>query len=327
MKVLVTGSAGHLGEGLMRRLPHVGHEPLGLDVAAGPFTQRVGSIRDRAFVKACLSEVAGVIHTATLHKPHIATHSRQDFIDSNISGTLNLLEEAVSAEIAAFVFTSSTSAFGAALTPPPGAPALWIDETVRSLPKNIYGVTKTAAEDLCELFHRRFGLNCIVLRSARFFPEEDDNRGLRAAYVDENAKANEFLFRRVDLEDAVSAHVAAIEKASALGFGRYIISATSPFVRDDLAFLRSDPAAVAAKYFAKFQRVFGARGFQMFPAIERVYVNAKARQDLAWRPRYDFGRILEQLSASEPIGSKLARQVGVKGYHAETFEDGPYPVE
>jgi UDP-glucose 4-epimerase len=35
-----------------------------------------------------------VIHTATLHKPHVATHAYQDFIDTNITGTLNLLEEA-----------------------------------------------------------------------------------------------------------------------------------------------------------------------------------------------------------------------------------------
>ena len=53
-----------------------------------------------------------------------------------------------------FVFTSTTSAFGRALTPPPGAPAAWITEDVAPVPRNIYGVTKTAAEDLCELVHR-----------------------------------------------------------------------------------------------------------------------------------------------------------------------------
>ena len=69
-----------------------------------------------------------VYHAATLHKPHVATHSRQDFVDTNITGTLNLLEEAVSAGVEAFVFTSTTSVFGDALTPPPGAPAAWVTE-------------------------------------------------------------------------------------------------------------------------------------------------------------------------------------------------------
>src|SRR6266567_4562912 len=134
--------------------------------------------------------VDAVLHAATLHKPHVVTHSRQDFVDTNITGTLNLLEEATSAGVAAFVFTSTTSAFGRALTPPPGAPAAWVTEDVRPVPKNIYGVTKVAAEDLCELFHRLHRLPCLVLRTARFFPEADDDPDVRRAYDDGNAKAN-----------------------------------------------------------------------------------------------------------------------------------------
>jgi nucleoside-diphosphate-sugar epimerase len=144
------------------------------------------------------------------------------------------------------------------------------DRTHRSAsvpaPKNIYGVTKVAAEDLCELFHHRFALPCLVLRTSRFFPEEDDRKETRDRYADANAKANEFLYRRVDVEDIVSAHVRAIERAPSIGFHRFIISATTPFTREDLPELRV-------------------------------------------------------------VGSPLARLIGAKGYHAETFVDGPYPVE
>jgi NAD dependent epimerase/dehydratase family len=73
---------------------------------------------------------AGVFHTATLHKPHVATHGRQVFIDTNISGTLNLLEEAAETGVEWFVFTSTTSVFGDALIPPNGAPAAWITEEI-----------------------------------------------------------------------------------------------------------------------------------------------------------------------------------------------------
>lgn len=327
MKVLVTGSAGHLGEGLMRTLGAHGCEGVGLDLLPGPLTQRVGSITDRAFVRESLNSIDAVLHTATLHKPHVATHSQQEFVDTNVTGTLVLLEEAVAAGVSRFVFTSTTSAFGAALTPPAGAPAAWIDETVRPVPKNIYGVTKTAAEDLCELFHRKHGLNCVVLRTSRFFPEPDDNSAIRQAFADENAKANEFLFRRVDLEDAVSAHVAALVRVAEIGFRRYIISATTPFVPDDMAAVRADPAAVVAGRFPRFAEIYAARGFEMFPSIDRVYVNEKARTELGWQPKYDFGRILEQLAGSAPIGSDLARTVGIKGYHQGRFADGLYPVE
>ncbi len=327
MKVLVTGSAGHLGEGLMRTLGDLGHEAVGLDVLPSAYTHRVGSITDSALVRACLAGVQAVLHTATLHKPHVATHSKQDFVDTNITGTLTLLEEALAAGVSAFLYTSTTSAFGAALTPPPGAPAAWIDETVQSVPKNIYGVTKTAAEDLCELFHRRHGLNTIVLRTSRFFPEEDDSAAIRGAFADANAKANEFLFRRVDLEDAVTAHVAAMDRAAEIGHGRYIVSATTPFEPGDLGALRDRPSAVVADHFPDFARIYDRCGYRMFPSIDRVYVNRRARADLGWRPHYDFGRILGQIADGGPIGSELSRLVGIKGYHQGQYADGLYPVE
>jgi len=327
MKVLVTGSAGHLGEALVRTLRDRGEDVVGLDTLASSYTTQLGSVADRDCVRRCLAGVATVYHAATLHKPHVATHSRQDFVDTNITGTLNLLEEAVNAGVGAFIFTSTTSAFGAALVPPSGAPAAWVTEAVAPIPKNIYGVTKAAAEDLCQLFHRRFGLPCIVLRTSRFFPESDDSKAMRDYYDDANVKANEFLFRRFDIEDAVSAHLLAAERAAGLGFRRYIVSATTPFRPDDLAALRSDAPAVVRRYLPHYEAVYAARGWRMFPSIDRVYVNAKAREELGWRPRHDFAHVVERLAAGEDPRSSLARAVGAKGYHAEVFAEGPYPVE
>jgi hypothetical protein len=65
----------------------------------------------------------------------------------------------------------------------------------------------------------------------------------------------------------------------------------------------------------------------MLPSIERVYVNARARSELGWRPRYDFAAIVARLKAGESVASPLAQAIGAKGYHAETFTEGPYPVE
>ncbi len=121
MRVLVTGSAGHLGEALVRTLRSSIHEVVALDIVTSPFTSNVGSITDRSCVKRCMQSVDAVLHTATLHKPHLLTHSRQDFVDTNITGTLNLLEEAAAAGARSFVFTSTTSAFeGAASRRQPG---------------------------------------------------------------------------------------------------------------------------------------------------------------------------------------------------------------
>ena len=229
MRVLVTGSSGHLGEALCRVLAADGVEAVGLDILPSPYTTIVGSVADRPTVRRAIAGADAVVHAATLHKPHVGSHSRQEFVDTNVTGTVVLLEEAVAAGVSRVVFTSTTSAFGRALTPPPGAPAAWITEDVAPVPRNIYGVTKTAAENICELVHRDHGLPIVILRTSRFFPEADDRDDVRAAYEDANLKVNELLYRRVDLEDVVDAHRLALERAPELGFGRYIVSATTPF--------------------------------------------------------------------------------------------------
>ena len=326
MKALVTGSAGHLGEAMIRTLQNAKQDVLGLDLVDSPFTHRVGTIVDRDFVRGCLTGVDTVYHTATLHKPHVATHTPQQFIDTNISGTLNLLQEAVAAGIKRFIFTSTTSVFGDALIPPAGSPAEWVTEDTRPVPKNIYGVTKEAAENLCQLYYRNFKLPCIVLRTSRFFPEDDDNKKMREVFTSDNLKANEYLFRRVDIEDTVTALLAAAEKAEAIGFGKYIISATTPFTPEDMATLRIDAPAVVKRLFPGYEKEYTRRGWKMFPSIDRVYVNTLARTELGWQPRHDFGHLLAGLCSGGTIKSPLAQLIGAKGYHEEEFTEGPYPV-
>jgi len=290
-------------------------EAIGIDLLASEFTDRVGSIVDRAFVRESMAGVDAVLHAATLHKPHVATHTRQDFIDTNITGTLNLLEEAVAAGVGAFVFTSTTSAFGDALRPPPGDPAGWITEEVVPVVKNIYGATKTAAEDLCRLFHRNHGLPCVVLRTSRFFPEDDDEPARRAAFDRDNLQVCELLYRRVDIADVVEAHRLALEQAPAIGFDRFIISATTPFKPADRNRLRNDPGGVLDDRVPGWRETFARQGWRMLDEIERVYINAHARQRLGWRPVVDFRRALGDLGQGRVWRSELARAVGSKGYH------------
>ena len=327
MTVLVTGSSGHLGEALIRTLQAQRRDAVGVDILPGAFTHQVDSIVDQTFVRRCMTGVTAVLHAATLHKPHVATHGRQDFIDVNVTGTLNLLEEVAAAGVTAFVYTSTTSVFGDALVPPLGEPAAWVTEDVVPVPKNIYGVTKAAAEDLCQLFARNHSLGVVVLRTSRFFPEQDDNRALREAYNDANAKANEFLYRRVDIEDVVSAHLLAARHAPSAGFEKYIISATTPFSRDDAAELRNDAPGVVQRYVPDYAAEFARRGWTMIPSIDRVYVNDKARAELGWQPRHDFRALVARLQADGDIRSPLAREVGSKGYHDRVFRDGPYPLD
>lgn len=326
VRILLTGSAGHLGEALARTLSPL-HEVVGLDRTPSPFTSVVGSITDADVVERAADGVDAVLHTATLHKPHIVTHGRREFVDTNIAGSLNLLEAAAKARVRSFVYTSTTSVYGHSLSPGLEAPAAWITEDVVPLPKNIYGITKKAAEDLCELFHRKYDLPCVILRTSRFFPDEDDDAAVRSAYRDGNVKANELCYRRADIEDVVEAHLLAMARASELRFGRYVISATTPFTRSDATRLRMDAPGVLGERVPGYEREYARRGWKMFPSIDRVYDNTLARRELGWEPRWTFDHALERLAAGAEARSSLAAKIGFKGYHAGRFPDGRYPVD
>jgi UDP-glucose 4-epimerase len=326
MTILVSGSAGHLGEAILRTLRRRGALARGVDLKPSPFTDAAGSIVDPGFVRAQMDGVTAVIHTATLHKPHVATHSKQAFVDTNVTGTLNLLEAAVAASVKSFVFTSTTSAFGSQLRPEAGQAAVWVTEDLPSVPKNIYGTTKLMAENLCELFFRERGLPVVVLRTSRFFPEDDDDPAMRSAFPLDNAQANELLYRRLDIADAVSAHLLAAVRAPELGFARYIVSATTPFRQQHLAALARDAAGVVRELYPDCAQLYATRGWRLFPGIDRVYINDRARRELGWHPEFDFAHVLRSLRDGSDFRSSLAREVGAKFYHDTQFDDGPYPV-
>jgi UDP-glucose 4-epimerase len=117
-----------------------------------------------------------------------------------------------------------------------------------------------------------------------------------------------------------------MQKAPEIVFGRYIISATTPFVSDDRHQLRTDVSGVVKRYAPSYEVEYKRRGWSMMPAIDRVYVNELARAQLGWQPVYDFNYVIERLRASEDFRSPLAIAVGSKGYHADVFSEGPYPT-
>src|SRR5439155_17012245 len=136
------------------------------------------------------------------------------------------------------------------------------------------------AESLCELVHKQRSLPVVVLRTSRFFPEADDNRTIREQYETANAQANELLYRRVDIEDVVTAVLLAIEKARGIGFARYIISATTPFTASYLTMLRRNAPQMVHRLFPECDSVYAARRWNHFPEIDRVSVNDVAMTGL-----------------------------------------------
>lgn len=304
MRVLLTGSSGWLGRHLAPMLCARGDAVTGLDIAPGAETQVVGSVADRALIDRTMRDhgIEAVVHAGALHKPDIVRYPRQAFVDVNVTGTLNLLEAAAANGVGRFVFTSTTSLMiTQAIRDETADAAVWLDEDSGPLaPRNIYGVTKRAAEELCRLIQAESGMGVIVLRTARFFPEEDDTH---RALSGENMKANEFLNRRLTVADCARAHVVALDEAPRIGFGTYIVSAPTPFTRADLADVKRDAPGVIARCFPDAAELYARRGWSLPAGIG---------------PTTPRGSNAISDSGARPISPRSSRRCARVGNHRST---------
>jgi UDP-glucose 4-epimerase len=284
MRVLITGSSGFLGDEIARQLRSAGHNTLGVDLRQGPHTDQVGDLADRALMRALVGQADAVVHTASLHAPHVSVRSRQDFVATNVLGALHVLEAAAEAGVRRVVYTSTTSVYGEALVPT-DARAVWVTEDVVPRPRDIYDITKLAAEQLCRDVARDGGLSVLCLRTGRFFPEPP------------NITAVHRLSRGADVRDIAAAHLLALDAPTDLHYETFNIAARSPFTDADLPALLDDAAPVVQRAFPLAAEVFARRGWALPHRIDRVYVIQKAERVLGYRPRFNFGELLRELQA------------------------------
>ena len=277
-KILVTGSAGHAGRVLIAWLQAEGYAVTGLDRVAGPGTTYTGDLLDRALVARALEGVEAVIHTASLHAPHVPHLSREAFIDTNIKGTLYLLEGCRQQGVKKLVYTSTTSLYGERLEDPEAA--VWVTEDLPPIPRDIYDITKIAAEALCRDFFSPGQLQTLVLRVSRFWDEP---------WAD---KLFYRMYRGVDVRDVAYAHALALE-ADFPQFEIFNISAQTIFTPADLRDLRQRPREVLARKIPALLTYYAQHGLEMPLPIDRVYVIDKARRELGYAPRYNIDALLE----------------------------------
>ena len=279
MRVVVTGSSGQLGGAVVRLLRRDGIEVVGLDRRPGPGTAVVGDLRDDRLLRGVVAGADGVIHTAALHAPHLPVAGKTEFVAVNVEGTQRLLDAAGAAGVGRLVFSSSTSVYGHALEPVDAA--VWVDEALAPQPRDVYDVTKLAAEQLCRLFGSETGAAVLCIRVSRF--SFADAPHLAVPYC---------LHRAVHVEDAARAHQLALLRPIP-GPTTVVVSAASPYRPEDLPELLTGADAVLRRRAPALAAAMTAAGVPLPRRVDRVYAIDAATAVLGYRP--DHG-VLELLS-------------------------------
>lgn len=274
-RILITGSSGQVGAAIAKRLL-LDYTVLGLDLFPGSHTTHIGNITDATLVDSLVSQVDAIIHTASLHAPHVKSRSRADFVATNVEGTQRLLDAAIKHGVSRFVYTSTTSLYGDAMVS--AEQAVWVTEELPPAPRDIYDETKLAAEAYCREAARH-GLPCLSLRISRCFREADE---LMATFR---------LYRGVDLRDVAAAHRLALS-ANMPRFEVFNISAQSPFKPEDTTELLQNAPAVIRRRCPELEWEFTKRGWRLPPSIDRVYIITKAEKILGFSPRYNYEEFL-----------------------------------
>ena len=286
MRVLVTGSSGRLGREIVKCLHTHGIETTGIDVSPASTTSRIIDIRNVVELSDAVEQATHIIHTAALHGKHYDLNvPRIEFVKTNVFGTLNLLNLAVRFGIEKLVYTSTTSIYGKAMGDP--EKAVWVDETLVPIPRDIYDITKQAAENLCRDFFEKEGLPTCVLRVSRFMEEPP------------NSIANYRLYRGLDESDCAHAHYLALN-ASLQSFEIFNISNKSPFSKDDLVELKFDAAAVIKKNHPEAAELYAANAWTLPESIDRVYDISKAEEMLNYHPTQNFPEYVTSQLNTDP---------------------------
>lgn len=275
---MVTGSSGKLGTAVVKRLRHLGYKVIGIDLIAGSTTNKQLDIRDKNLISKLPNGFDAIIHTAAIHGMHYdLDYSRESFIETNIYGTLNLLEGCLVKNIKKFLYISSTSIYGNAMVDP--HQAVWVDEQLSVQPRDIYDISKQTAEQLCKDYFFKEGLQTSVYIVGRFLNEE------------ENLKTNHRLYRGLDERDAAEAlHLALTYTFD--NFEIFNIASSSSFRKTDLIQLKNNPIEIILDLYPKAESIYKLNGWQFPKSIDRVYVIDKAKKILGFEPKYTFEYLL-----------------------------------
>jgi NAD dependent epimerase/dehydratase len=302
MKILITGADGFIGSHLTEKLVQLGYEVRAfvlynsfntwgwLDHCSpeikGRFEVFSGDIRDPYGVKNAMTGCEVVLHLAALIAIPYSYHSPDTYVDTNVKGTLNVLQAARELGVKRVVHTSTSEVYGTARFVP-------INEEHPLLGQSPYSATKIAADQLAYSFYASFNLPVIIVRPFNTYGPRQSARAVIPSIITQIASGQSKIklgsvlptrdFNYVD--DTVAGFVAAM--VSEQGLGEAVnLGSNFEISIGDMVGLIADSMGANVEVITDEQRLRPINS-----EVERLWCdNSKAMRMLQWMPKY-VGRV------------------------------------
>jgi dTDP-glucose 4,6-dehydratase len=298
MKTLITGADGFIGSHLTEALVHAGHDVRAfvlynsfnswgwLDHCAQDVKQNVevfpGDIRDPHGVRTAMMGCDAVLHLAALIGIPYSYHSPDSYVDTNIRGTLNIVQAARELGVTKVVHTSTSEVYGTARYVP-------ITEDHPLQGQSPYSASKIGADQIAMSFHASFGTPVVIVRPFNTYGPRQSVRAVIPTVITQLASGQ----RQIKLgavhptrdfnyvSDTVSGFMSAL--GSDRGIGEVInIGSNFEISIGDAAREIAGVMGLDLEIVTDSQRLRPSAS-----EVERLWAsNAKAQELLGWRPRY-----------------------------------------
>jgi NAD dependent epimerase/dehydratase len=298
MRVLVTGADGFIGSHLTEALVRNGYEVRAFvyynsfnswgwldhcaDDVQGKFEVFAGDIRDPHGVKKAMTGCDAVIHLAALIAIPFSYHSPDSYVDTNIKGTLNVLQAARELNVSRVIHTSTSEVYGTAQYVP-------IDEKHPLQGQSPYSASKIGADQLAFSFYSSFDLPVVTLRPFNTYGPRQSARAVIPTIITQIANGNnqiklgsvtptrDFNF----ISDTVNGFISALSSKSGVG---EVINLGSNFEISiqDIASLIGEIMNQEIKVIDSDERIRPENS-----EVNRLWAdNSKAKELLSWKPEY-----------------------------------------
>ena len=297
MKILITGSEGFFGSHLVERLVKKGHKLKclvlynsfnnygWLDSLSKNITKKIqiitGDIRDENIINSAIKNSDYVINLAALIGIPYSYNAAKSYVDTNILGTLKLLEAARLFKIKKFIHTSTSEVYGTPKYIP-------IDENHPLVGQSPYAATKIAADQLAISFHRSFNQPVTIMRPFNTFGPRQSARAIIPTIILQILNGNKVLkLGNIDtrrdftfIDDTISGFEAILKKKP---FGEVINLGTGyDYSIKDLVKIISKEMSTKVEIELDKKRLRPKKS----EVLRLKANNSKARKILNWKPKY-----------------------------------------